>query len=251
MHNKKKAYYRNYYQENLARREAQYERTQMRPYSTVDSTRYKANHQHQQPLRQPRHQKDTMELSLHTDSTGSDMLRGLALGLPLLIGIVVVMYATGLFTVPTVEETLVSTYGENSVSYLTDYDALVTTQNKMNELIAVNIKQADSSTVAKAELANYVSQIQTLTKKLDDYDIESFNRLGSLFELSLLSVNTLVDVINQAEVSDETIDSTYAQFVMDQNSVGTQIVTELETLLKAANISVEKGMGGKLELNMQ
>ena len=251
MHDKKKAYYRNYYQENLARTESQYDGQQMRPYSTVDATHYRANHQQQHYSRQTKRPKDTMELSFNTESTGSDLFRGLALGLPLFIGVIVVLYATGLFNTPTVEQTLVTALGETSVSYLNDYKTLVTAQNEMNELITTNIARNDFSPLVQTELMNYTTEIQTVTKQLETYEVAEFNRLSSLFELNLLSNNAIVEAMKQPNVTTTSIQTVYTQFIQDQNSVGKQITEELESVLTEVEIIVEKVMGGKLELDLK
>ncbi len=251
MHNRKRTYYRNYYQENLAKVQQIGNSHAMRPYSTVNPTQYRANHHSSQPLRShssSSRRKEAMELSLHSNRNGGDVFRGIALGLPLFIGILVIIYATGLFSLPNSNELITTTFGPEAITYLDDYESLVTSQNKLNETIATGVRSGEFSALTLTELTNLKMDIQALTMELESCDIDSFEQLSYLFKLSLSSINTVVDVLVKDNVSTDEISTAYSQFVKDQNSVGEQISTELVNIFNEANIPLEKAMGGKFTL---
>ncbi|MGL4372376.1 MAG: hypothetical protein ACRCS6_01245, partial [Turicibacter sp.] len=165
---KKRTYYRNWYQETLG---SDYRKSGHKEYdsttyrspslvSTVDPTQYKANHTlrpsttpyspYAQKSYTPPKRQGTMELSLGSETPGSDILRGIMLGIPLLCAIFVMMYSFGLLPSQSTQPTLAMNIELSE--YVTQYEELITLHNAVNTTVRDHLKSEDFSSLYKSEL---------------------------------------------------------------------------------------------------
>ncbi|HAX72667.1 MAG TPA: hypothetical protein DCY20_04015 [Firmicutes bacterium] len=274
MQNQKKTYYRNWYaqyqqedQKRSAERQAQeaYYRS-ANAVSNVDPTQYKANHDYrasyspQQSRQSPRQapkgsyeqrgykpssRESTMELSLN-ESMGSDMLRGLLVGLPLLIGVFVIMYAMGILPEINAEPSYAA-YPE-LVTYADQYETLMSTYNSVNQSIRERINTQDFSSFFKSELGKQQVTLQTATTTLTTQTDTRYQELNRLLGLKLTSLNNMVTAFVAAEEVTPELSQAYEEFMRDQNELATQITQALTTLLTDYDVNYEKVVGG-IQLN--
>ena len=237
----KRLYYRNYYQEHLAKKnkeEAMNEEVEL----TQEAQMYRANHHYQTQQGRPRSTEMT-SIKLTRTNRKEESFRGALFAIPLFIGLLIIAYSAGLFNMPSISDKVEVAFGENSMTYLTDYSELIVTLNEMNGLIE---EQGYDATAIKT-LTNYQLEIQTLTQSLNGYDIQPFDRLTYLLQLSLSSVNQLFTALN-APASTETVQTVVTQSITDQNSVNEQLISELMRDLKEANLEAIQDLDGNLTI---
>lgn len=256
---RKRQYYRNWYQEWKRDEEEEklnriYELGIPHQY-TVDPSQYKANHQlsrqtasnNRQSLKR-RQQNQTMDLSLTGENTGVDVLRGLLIGLPLVLVLVTVLYVGGIIPLDTIQ----SLFGISTVSpvdeYLTQYDELMTLHNEINTAITSHLKLKDFSQNYKQELQTLQQNITTKTNSVTEQKNEDAANLNQLLAYKLLSLNKMIElVVNSEELTTE-VSNYYDQFVTDQNEVGTKIVSALTTMLDSHNVKYNKQVNGVIQI---
>lgn len=250
MGTKKRKYYRNWYQEWKLEQELE-ESKQQYEKQRIDPTQYKANHELSRQYAgygQTSKSSQTMNVSLSKENIGADVLRGILVGLPLVIVLVTVLYVGGVIP----QDKLLGLLGTNTTNpitvYLTEYDELMSLHNQVNQSLTSHLKTNDFSQVYKQELQTIKAEIENKTNALGKQSDESFTNLNRLLSYKLLSLNQMVDiVIANSQLTSEVSDS-YTQFVTDQNQVGTQITSEVTSLLDKQNISYVKQVNGTIEI---
>ena len=244
MQEQKRLYYRNYYQEHLAKKNKE-EAVNEELQRTQETQMYCANHYYQTHHHEKPKTTDmtSIKLSRSRGNKKEESFKGALFVIPLLIGLMVVAYSAGLFNIPSVSDKVAATFGTSGMTYLTDYSELIVILNEMNGLIEENGYDAS----AIKTLSSYQSEIQTLTQSLNQHGIEPFERLTYLLQLSLSSVNQLFTTLNEP-ASTETVHIVVSQYITDQNSVNEQLLSELMTVLKEANLEVSKDLNGNLTI---
>ena len=219
MSTRKRKYYRNWYQEWKLEEELE-EGKQLYEKPRIDPTQYKANH----------------------------VLRGILVGLPLVIVLVTILYASGVIP----QEKLLGLFGVNSVSpittYLTEYDELMSMHNEVNQQLTSHLKLNDFSDSYKQELQTIQQNIEIKTTGISEGADESFSNLNRLLSYKLASLNQMVELVIANESMTSEVSDYYSQFVTDQNQVGTQITSELTSLLDQQNIKYVKQVNGTIEI---
>lgn len=109
---------------------------------------------------------------------GADVLRGILVGLPLVIVLVTILYASGVIP----QEKLLGLFGVNSVSpitaYLTEYDELMSMHNEVNQQLTSHLKLNDFSDSYKQELQTIQQNIEIKTTGISEGADESFSNLN-------------------------------------------------------------------------
>ena len=252
---RKRQYYRNWYQEWKRDEEEEklnriYESGMPHQY-TVDPSQYKANHQlshqtasHNRQSPKHRQQNQTMDVSL----TGVDVLRGLLIGLPLVLVLVTVLYVGGIIP----SDAIQSLFGISAVSpvddYLTQYDELMTLHNEINTTITSHLKLKDFSPNYKQELQTIQQNITTKTNSVTEQENKGAANLNQLLAYKLLSLNKMIELVVKNEELTTEVSDYYDQFVMDQNEVGTKIVSALTTMLDSHNVKYTKQVNGVIQI---
>lgn len=250
MPTKKRKYYRNWYQEwkleeELEQGKQQYEKQRINP------TQYKANHelsrqyagygQNPKPSHAP-------NISLSKENMGADVLRGILVGLPLVIVLVTILYVGGVIP----QEKILGLLGMNSTNpitlYLTEYDELMSLHNQINQSLTDHLKTNDFSSTYKQQLQVIQQDIETKTKHLGEQSDELFSNLNRLLSYKLVSLNQMVDIVIANDKLTSEVSNSYTQFVTDQNQVGTQITSEVTSLLDKQNINYVKQVNGTIEI---
>lgn len=253
MTTKKRKYYRNWYQEWKLEEELE-EGKQIYEKPRVDPTQYKANHDLSRQYATNRQSvnrqssSSNLNLSLSSEGMGADVLRGLLVGLPLVIVLVTILYASGVIP----QDKLLGLIGMNTTNpittYLTEYDELMSLHNDVNQSLTTHLKTNDFSGTYKQELQTIQQDIETKTTGLNEQAEESFSNLNRLLSYKLASLTQMVElVVANSEMTSEVSDY-YTQFVADQNQVGTQITSELTSLLDKQNIKYVKQVNGTIEI---
>ena len=256
---KKRQFYRNWYQEWKREEEeaALKQLEEMTKYeeSLVNRTQYRANHELRRqyvsggktssPSTKP---KGMIDLSLSGENPGADILRGLLIGLPLVLVLVTILYTSGVIP----QEKIQGLFGISTVNpvddYLTQYDELMTLHNEINNQLTSHLKIGDFSETYKQELQTLKQQITDKTNTLAQVSDQDFSNLNQLLSYKLLSLTQMIDLIlNHQELSAE-VSSYYDQFVTDQNQVGSQIVTALTGVLDQYNVTYTKQVNGSLQI---
>lgn len=256
---KKRQFYRNWYQEwkREEEEEALKQLEEMTKYenSLVDRTQYRANHELSRqyanggkPSSSSAKAKGTIDLSLSGENTGADIVRGLLIGLPLVLVLVTILYTSGVIP----PEKIQGLFGISTVSpvedYLTQYDELMTLHNNINYQLTAHLKAGDFSESYKQELQTLQQTITDKTNALSQTSDQNFSNLNQLLSYKLLSLNKMIDLIlNHQELSTE-VSSYYDQFVTDQNQVGTQIVSALTGVLDQYKVGYTKQVNGSIQI---
>ncbi|CUN08118.1 Uncharacterised protein [Turicibacter sanguinis] len=251
MSTRKRKYYRNWYQEWKLEEELE-EGKQLYEKPRIDPTQYKANHdlsrQYAGNRQNHKSSNQHLNLSLSNDGMGADVLRGILVGLPLVIVLVTILYASGVIP----QEKLLGLFGVNSVSpittYLTEYDELMSMHNEVNQQLTSHLKLNDFSDSYKQELQTIQQNIEIKTTGISEGADESFSNLNRLLSYKLASLNQMVELVIANESMTSEVSDYYSQFVTDQNQVGIQITSELTSLLDQQNIKYVKQVNGTIEI---
>lgn len=251
MSTKKRKFYRNWYQEWKLEEELE-EGKQLYEKPRVDPTQYKANHDlsRQYAGNRPTHNTSNqhINLSLSNEGMGADVLRGILVGLPLVIVLVTILYASGVIP----QDKLLGLFGMNSTSpittYLSEYDELMSLHNDVNQQVTSHLKLNDFSEAYKQELQTIQQNIEAKTTGINEVSDESFSNLNRLLSYKLASLNQMVELVVANESMTTEVSDYYSQFVTDQNQVGTQITSELTSLLDKQNIKYVKQVNGTIEI---
>jgi len=163
-----------------------------------------------------------------------DVLRGLMLGLPVVIILLAVLYMADMLPA----NMLGGIFSHNDptvVAYIESHDSLMSQHNALNQSIASHITGGTLSPEVIATLQNEYGNLQTATNALltDPSGISSMNRLWSL---KLQSLGQMMAIFETHQQVDDVVIATFNQFVSDQNDIGTELTNGLNGLITEHNI---------------
>ena len=120
--------------------------------------------------------------------------------------------------------------------------------NEVNQQLTSHLKLNDFSDSYKQELQTIQQNIEIKTTGISEGADESFSNLNRLLSYKLASLNQMVELVIANESMTSEVSDYYSQFVTDQNQVGTQITSELTSLLDQQNIKYVKQVNGTIEI---
>ena len=266
MGTKNKSYYRNWYQywKEVEQEKLEQSINEVRAYQyNVEATQYRANHdlsrksvgynktnykKSPSSYSATNRKSQMADINLSGQNQFLDMLRGLLVGLPLVIVLLALLYAGGVIP----QESINRLLGVNTTSavteYIEQYDELMTLHNEINESLSEHISSDNLTSLYLQELKTQQQTIVSKTQELFDNQDEAFSEMGRLLNLKLLSLEQLIaQVESSTSVTDE-VTASYNQFVSDQNEVGNQIVLALTNILDENNIEYTKQVNGGIQI---
>lgn len=266
MGTKNKSYYRNWYQHWKEEEQEKLERSmnEVQAYQhSVEPIQYKANHElsrqyagyaqsahrkSQSPYSATRRKSQMADINLSNQNQFSDVLRGLLVGLPLVVVLLALLYAGGVIP----QETVDRLFGMNTTSpvteYIEQYDELMVLHNDINKSLSEHIGANNITSTYIQELKSQQQNIVSKTQELLDNQGEDFSEMGRLLNLKLMSLDQLINQVASSESVTEEVTESYNQFVSDQNEVGNQIVLALTSLLDDNNIKYTKQVNGSIQI---
>lgn len=270
MGTKNKSYYRNWYQhwkeeEQEKQEKLEQSMNELRTYQTynVENPQYKANHDlsrqyagYSQSKRRSSHssysstrKKSQMaDINLSTQNQFSDALRGILIGLPLVVVLLTVLYAAGVIPQDKVYALFGITTTSPVTEYIQQYDELMVLHNNINQSLSEHISNNNISSVYIQELKNQQQNIINKTQQLLATNDETFSKMGRLLNLKLMSLDQLIIQVSNSETVTDEVTEIYNQFVSDQNEVGNQIVLALTEILDENNIKYTKQVNGAIQI---
>lgn len=266
MGTKNKSYYRNWYQHWKEEEQEKLEQSmnEVRAYQyNIEANQYKANHdlsrqyasysqaQHRKspsPYSAKRRQSQMTDINLSGQNQLADVLRGLLVGLPLVVVLLAVLYAGGIIPQDSVNRLLGIDTTSPVTEYIDQYDELMGLHNNINKSISEHINTNNITSTYLQELQTEQQNIRTQTQALLSNNDETFSEMGRLLNLKLASLDQLITQLTTSEGVTDEVTSTYNQFVSDQNEVGNQIVLALTTILEDNNIQYTKQVNGAIQI---
>ena len=266
MGTKNKSYYRNWYQHWKEEEQEKLEQSmnEVRAYQhNIESTQYKANHdlsrqygvytqsvhrKSQSPYSATRRKSQMADINLSNQNQFSDILRGLLVGLPLVVVLLTLLYAGGVIPQETVNRLFGMTTTSPVTEYIEQYDELMVLHNNINKSLSEHIGANNITPTYLQELKSQQQNIINKTQELLANKDESFSEMGRLLNLKLMSLDQLINQVTSSESVTEEITQSYNQFVSDQNEVANQIVLALTSLLDNNNIKYTKQVNGSIQI---
>lgn len=266
MGTKNKSYYRNWYQHWKEEEQEKLEQSmnEVRAYQyNIETNQYKANHdlsrqyagysqsQHrksQSPYSAHRRQSQMTDINLSGQNQFADVLRGLLVGLPLVVVLLAMLYAGGIIPQDTVNRLLGIDTTSPVTEYIDQYDELMGLHNNINKSLSEHISANNITSTYIQELQTEQQNIRTQTQALLSNNDEIFSEMGRLLNLKLASLDQLITQITTSESVTDEVTSSYNQFVSDQNEVGNQIVLALTSILDDNNIQYTKQVNGAIQI---
>ena len=257
---KNKTYYRNWYQQWREEEQIRLEKqstNELRTYQyNVDTTQYRANHdlgrknvgytrnnhrKSQSPYQKTRNGNQMADITLSTQNSFADILRGILVGIPLVVVLLTVLYVGGVIPQNQVNQFL----GLSTNKVVTDY---IGKYNEINKSLSDHMSTGNFSSVYLQELKEKQNQIAVKTQEIMATEGDNFSEMGRLLNLKLTSLNQLMGKLEGSESLTEEVKQAYNQFVSDQNEVGNQIVLALTNLLDANKIPYTKEVNGAIQI---
>ena len=181
-------------------------------------------------------------------NTSGDVVRGLLLGLPLLLVIATLLYATGIIPQETVNRLF--GVGGNSpvIAYIEIHDEVMILHNEINQSLVNHIPENLVTSEFRAELQAKHTMVQEQTARLLEESNAVFANMNRLWTLKLASLDEMVNyILTNDEVTPEVL-TYFNQFVSDQNDIGEQISLALSNLLSDNEIDYIQLSTGNIEI---
>lgn len=267
MSTKNKTYYRNWYQQWREEEQLKLEQQTMnevRSYQyTVDANQYRANHdlgrkntgythtmnrKSQSPYQANKKRTQMADITLSGQNSFADVLRGILVGIPLVVVVLTVLYVGGILPQESVNQFLGLSTNNVVTDYINQYDELMLLHNEVNQSLSEHMSANNFSTIYLEELKEKQKNITTKTQELVATEGEEFSEMGRLLNLKLTSLNQLITKLEGNESVTEEVMQAYNQFVSDQNEVGNQIVLSLTNLLDTNKIPYTKEVNGAIKI---
>ena len=267
MSTKNKTYYRNWYQQWREEEQLKLEQQTMnevRSYQyTVDANQYRANHdlgrkntgythtmnrKSQSPYQANKKRAQMADITLSGQNSFADVLRGILVGIPLVVVVLTVLYVGGILPQESVNQFLGLSTNNVVTDYINQYDELMLLHNEVNQSLSEHMSSNNFSTIYLEELKEKQKNITTKTQELVATEGEEFSEMGRLLNLKLTSLNQLITKLEGNESVTEEVMQAYNQFVSDQNEVGNQIVLSLTNLLDTNKIPYTKEVNGAIKI---
>ena len=270
MGTKNKTYYRNWYQhwkEGDQEKQEKLEQSlnELRVYQNynVENVQYKANHDlSRQSIGQPhskhrrssspysstRKKSQVADINLSKQNQFSDTLRGILVGLPLVVVLLTLLYATGAIPQDKVDALFGISTASPVSEYIKQYDELMVLHNNINQNLSEHIMNNNISPVYIQELKTQQQTIINKTQQLLSTNDESLSEMGRLLNLKLMSLDQLITKVSSSESVTDEVTEMYNQFVSDQNEVGDQIVLALTNILDENDINYIKQINGAIQI---
>ena len=264
---KNKTYYRNWYQQWREEEQIRLEKqstNELRTYQyNVDTTQYRANHdlgrknvgytrnnhrKSQSPYQKTRNGNQMADITLSTQNSFADILRGILVGIPLVVVLLTVIYVGGVIPQNQVNQFLGLSTNKVVTDYIGKYDELMLLHNEINKSLSDHMSTGNFSSVYLQELKEKQNQIAVKTQEIMATEGDNFSEMGRLLNLKLTSLNQLMGKLEGSESLTEEVKQAYNQFVSDQNEVGNQIVLALTNLLDANKIPYTKEVNGAIQI---
>lgn len=270
MGTKNKTYYRNWYQhwkEEDQEKQEKLEQSlnELRVYQNynVENVQYKANHDlsrqslgqthskrrcSSSPYSSTRKKSQVADINLSKQTQFSDALRGILVGLPLVVVLLTLLYATGAIPQDKVDALFGISTASPVSEYIKQYDELMVLHNNINQNLSEHIMNNNISPVYIQELKTQQQTIINKTQQLLSTNDESLSEMGRLLNLKLMSLDQLITKVSSSESVTDEVTEMYNQFVSDQNEVGDQIVLALTNILDENDINYTKQINGAIQI---
>ncbi|MFQ9521771.1 MAG: hypothetical protein ACLRZR_10405, partial [Turicibacter sp.] len=200
------------------------------------------------PYSATRRKSQMADINLSNQNQFSDILRGLLVGLPLVVVLLTLLYAGGVIPQETVNRLFGMTTTSPVTEYIGQYDELMVLHNNINKSLSEHIGANNITPTYLQELKSQQQNIINKTQELLANKDESFSEMGRLLNLKLMSLDQLINQVTSSESVTEEITQSYNQFVSDQNEVANQIVLALTSLLDNNNIKYTKQVNGSIQI---
>jgi len=196
------------------------------------------------PMHQQRSQGSKKILSKKQTRQLQDMVRGILIGLPVVIVMLVALSAAGVIS-PVGFLGIFSSNDPAIVAYAEAHNALMLEHNALNQSIFEHVSNQTLSEATAATLQNDYQNIQTKSQALmaEHAELTSMTRLWSL---KLQSLEQMMLAIGSQQQANETVIAAFNQFVDDQNDIGTEMSRALSEFLSENNVDFTQQPGGGL-----
>lgn len=188
------------------------------------------------------------DINLSKQNQFSDTLRGILVGLPLVVVLLTLLYATGAIPQDKVDALFGISTASPVSEYIKQYDELMVLHNNINQNLSEHIMNNNISPVYIQELKTQQQTIINKTQQLLSTNDESLSEMGRLLNLKLMSLDQLITKVSSSESVTDEVTQMYNQFVSDQNEVGDQIVLALTSILDENDINYTKQINGAIQI---
>ena len=175
-------------------------------------------------------------------------MRGILVGLPLVVVLLTLLYATGAIPQDKVDALFGISTASPVSEYIKQYDELMVLHNNINQNLSEHIMNNNISPVYIQELKTQQQTIINKTQQLLSTNDESLSEMGRLLNLKLMSLDQLITKVSSSESVTDEVTEMYNQFVSDQNEVGDQIVLALTNILDENDINYTKQINGAIQI---